>query len=287
MTRSHTAPTGAALFRAESSSLTPGSARALLFTILGELVWPSDAAVRTATLVHILTGLGFEEQTARQAIARGAASSWIVAERKGREVSWSLTPKIMDIFVTGSARVYSMSQPYDDWDGSWLAVMPTIPQARRQARRPLYAGLTWAGFGDPAPGLWVTPHVEREDEVRGLIEELDLKEHTVSLVGPVASVGMTQAEIVSRGWDLDSLRSHYELVLERVEGQHPSGPDETLLAHVRMLNEWQEFPRTDPQLPEALLPDWVGRRVARRIEQLRTQWAPVTHRRYAELNAGS
>lgn len=287
MTRSPATPTGAALFRAASGSLTPGSARALLFTILGELVWPSETAVRTATLVHILTGLGFEEQTARQAIARAASSSWIVAERKGREVSWSLTPKIMDIFVTGSARVYSMSQPYNDWDGTWLAVLPTIPQARRKARRPLYAGLTWAGFGDPAPGLWVTPHVERADEIGALIEELDLTQHTVSFVGSLASVGMAQAEVVSRGWDLDSLSTHYDLVLERVEAQHPSGADETLLAHVRMLNEWQEFPRTDPQLPEALLPNWVGRRVARRIEELRRHWAPITHRRYAELNAGA
>lgn len=287
MTRSPAAPTGAALFRAESGSLTPGSARALLFTILGELVWPSEAPVRTGTLVHILTGLGFEEQTARQAIARAAASSWIVAERRGREVSWTLTPKIMDIFLTGSARVYSMSQPYDDWDGSWLAVLPTIPQARRNARRPLYAGLTWAGFGDPAPGLWVTPHVERADEISALIDELDLREHTVSLVGSLASIGIDQAEVVSRGWDLDSLSSHYDLVLKRIEAQHPSSADETLLAHVRMLNEWQEFPRTDPQLPEALLPDWVGRRVARRIEELRRQWVPITHRRYAELNAGS
>lgn len=258
----------------------------MLFTILGELVWPSAAPVRTATLVHILTGLGFESQTARQAIARASASGWIQSERHGREVSWSLTPKIMDIFVTGSARVYSMGQTFDDWDGRWLAVMPTIPHARRAARRPLYAGLTWAGFGDPAPGLWLTPHVERADEIRELIAELDLVAHTVSLVGTVESIGMASAEIVARGWDLDALAEHYKGVIERVEAQHPSTPDEILLAQVRMLNEWQEFPRTDPQLPEALLPDWIGRRVARRIEELRGEWNGVAQRRYAQLNAG-
>jgi phenylacetic acid degradation operon negative regulatory protein len=280
------ATSGSSRLRAESGSLTAGSARALLFTVLGELVWPADTPVRTATLLHILTGLGFEEQTARQAIARASASGWITGERNGREVSWSLTPRIMDIFITGSARVYSMSQPFDEWDGRWLAVMPTIPQSRRTARRPLYAGLSWAGFGDPAPGLWLTPHVERAEEIKELIEELALVEHTVSFTGTVESIGMSQAQIVDRGWDLAALSHHYALVLERVEGQRPKDDDETLLAHVRMLNEWQEFPRTDPQLPQVLLPDWIGRRVARRIEGLRTLWGPVTHRRFEELNAG-
>ncbi|HET7399877.1 MAG TPA: PaaX family transcriptional regulator C-terminal domain-containing protein [Intrasporangium sp.] len=286
MTPGRTEGSGSARYRAASGSVTPGSARSLLFTILGELVWPTGGPVRTATLVHILNGLGIEEQTARQAIARASASDWIQAERHGREVSWSLTPKVLDIFVTGSARVYSLSRPYEDWDGRWLAVMPTIPQSRRTARRPLYAGLTWAGFGDPAPGLWLSPHVERADEVNWLIKELDLTEHTVSIAGTVESIGISQADIVRRGWDLDALRRKYEHVLERIEGFRPKGSEETLLTHVRAMNEWQEFPRTDPQLPEALLPDWVGRQVARRIEHLRAQWTPVTRQRYAEINGG-
>jgi phenylacetic acid degradation operon negative regulatory protein len=255
-----------------------------LFTVLGELVWPTGEPVRTATLVHVMTGLGVEEQTGRQAIARAAASDWIQPERKGREVSWSLTPKIMDIFVTGSARVYSLSQAYDDWDGRWLAVMPTIPTSHRHARRPLYAGLTWAGFGDPAPGLWISPHVERAEEIAWLIEDLGLVEHTVSFVGTVEAVGITEAQIVSRGWDLQTLAAHYEQVDSQLARLRPGTDDEIVLDHIRTLNQWQEFPRTDPQLPEALLPDWVGRRVARRIEELREEWAPVVHRRYAELN---
>ncbi len=274
----------AARYRAESGSVSPGSARSLLFTVLGELVWPTGEPVRTATLVHILGGLGFEEQTARQAIARASASDWIEAHRKGREVDWQLTPKIIDIFVTGSARVYTFSQPFEDWDGRWLAVMPTIPQSRRSARRPLYAGLTWAGFGTPAPGIWLSPHVERAEEVAWLIKDLELVEHTVSLAGTLESIGLSPSEVISRGWDLEALRTHYEQVLERVSGLHPSGAEQTLLAHVRTMNEWQDFPRTDPQLPEALLPDWIGRRVARRIEGLRAKWTPITRHRYAEIN---
>jgi phenylacetic acid degradation operon negative regulatory protein len=66
---------------------------------------------------------------------------------------------------------------------------------------------------------------------------------------------------------------------------HPAGDDEVLFTHIRLVSEWQEFPRVDPQLPEALLPDWVGRRVARRIEAFRAEWTPIVQRRFTELDA--
>jgi phenylacetic acid degradation operon negative regulatory protein len=277
---------GSAVSGPDSSALTPGSARSLLMTVLGELVWPSGRAVWTSTLVRIFGGLGIEEQTARQAIARAAASDWIVAERRGREVSWSLSAKMVHIIESGAPRVYSLSDPYSGWDGSWLILLTTLPQSHRSVRRPLYSGLNWAGFGNPSPGLWVSPHVNRADEIRSLLEELDLRPHTFSFIGSVDSMGITESEIVDRGWDLDSLRKHYEHVLAAVTDLKPSGADETLLAHVRMISEWQELPRTDPQLPEALLPDWIGRRVARRIEALRSQWTPEVRHRFDEINAG-
>ena len=278
---------GSALLRSESASLAPGSARSLLITILGELVWPSGRPVWTSTLVHVLKGLGVEEQTARQAIARAAASNWIEGERRGREVSWTLSAKLVGIFDSGSPRVYSLSDPFSGWDGTWLTVMTTIPQSHKHTRRPLYQGLTWAGFGNPAPGLWLSPHVERAEEVGRLIASLELGEHTFSFLGPASGIGLESAEIVSRGWDLDALSEHYEDLLAAVSQLRPSGADETLLTHVKMISNWQELPRTDPQLPEALLPDWIGRRVARRIEALRAQWTPAVRQHFAQINASS
>ena len=269
-----------------SGPLAQGSARSLLITILGELVWPSGEPVWTSTLVYILTRLGVEEKTARQAVARASASGWITGERQGREVKWRLSEKLTRIFETGSARVYSLSDPFRGWDGTWLAVAITVPQSHRDARRRLYAGLTWAGLGNPAPGLWLTPHAERADEVGRLIGGLGLKEHTFAFVGQADSIGISQTEIVERGWDLDSLRAHYEQVWAAIGNLDSAGGDETLLTHVRMISEWQELPRTDPQLPEALLPDWIGRRVARRIEALRAQWIPAVRKRFAEIEAG-
>ena len=290
MASAHDAPTArlssAALLRAEGGPLTPGSARSLLITILGELVWPADGPVWTSTLLKILTGLGVEEQTARQAIARAAASDWLVPERRGREVAWSLSPKLAHIFDAGSSRVYSLSDPFSSWDGRWLALWTTVPATHRSTRRPLYAGLTWAGFGNPAPSLWMSPHIERAEEVRALIQQLDLAPSTVSLVGTSGDIGMTDRELVERGWDLGQLQDHYRDLERAVLRLDPKGGEAVLRAHVRMLSDYRELPRADPQLPEALLPDWIGRRVARRIEQLRATWAPTTHATFAELNAG-
>jgi phenylacetic acid degradation operon negative regulatory protein len=279
------APPAAGRPRADHSALMQGSARSLLITILGELVWPSGEPVWTSTLVRILASLGVEEQTARQAILRAAASDWITAERQGREVRWTLTGKLIRIFETGSVRVYSLSDPFTGWDGTWLTLSVTVPRSHYRTRRPLYAGLTWAGLGNPAPGLWLTPHAERAEEVSRLVTELGLQDHTFAMTGVLHPIGIPSEEIVRRGWDLDSLRAHYEQVLAAIADLDPIGSDEILTAHLRMISEWQEFPRTDPQLPEALLPGWIGRRVARRIEALRTQWTPRVREHFAEINA--
>ncbi|MBX6388477.1 MAG: hypothetical protein IRZ08_05660 [Frankia sp.] len=272
------------LLRPAGAALAAGSARSLLVTILGELVWPTGRTVWTSTLVHLLCGLGVEERTARQAIARGAASGWLIPTRCGREVRWTLGERLARVFETGAPRVFSLSDPFTGWDGTWLAVVVTIPASHRSTRRPLYAGLTWAGLGNPAPGLWLTPHVERVDEVAALIDDLDLHAHCVSLVGSLERIGLGERDVVERGWDLTALAEHYEQVLAAIDRLDPAPGEETVYAFLRMISEWQELPRTDPQLPEALLPDWIGRRVARRIEALRAQWMPSVQATFAALD---
>src|ERR1700680_473843 len=128
-----------ALLKPEGASLTPGSARSLLMTMLGDRVWPTGQPVWTSALVYVLRGLGMEEQAARQAIARAAASDWMVPERRGREVSWALGPRMISICESGAPRVFSLSDPFSSWDGTWLAILVTIPQSHRSARRSLYS----------------------------------------------------------------------------------------------------------------------------------------------------
>jgi phenylacetic acid degradation operon negative regulatory protein len=204
------------------SALTPGSARSTLLTVLGEFVWPTGAPAWTSSLLYVLTGMGIETQTARQAIARGASAGWIEPERRGRAVMWSLTPAGRRIFEEGSPRVHSMSDPFSSWDGSWLILLVTIPHSHRTARKKLYAGLNWAGFGNPTPGVWLSPHLDRKAEVATLIEQLGLGKHTISFVGKSSDVGIGVREIVAQGWDLAALEEHYLTVLKTPAPRRPA-----------------------------------------------------------------
>ena len=125
-----------ALLKPEGASLTPGSARSLLMTILGELVWPTGQPAWTSALLYVLRGLGVEEQAARQAIARAAASDWMVPERRGREVCWSVGPRMISIIESGAPRVFSLSDPFSSWDGTLAGHPgddPAIPPQRPAA----------------------------------------------------------------------------------------------------------------------------------------------------------
>ena len=82
-----------------------GSARSLLLTILGEFVLPSGEPPWTSTLLHVAGGLGLEEKSARQALARLAADGWITAHRSGRRVRWALTQQGHELLAEGATRI--------------------------------------------------------------------------------------------------------------------------------------------------------------------------------------
>jgi phenylacetic acid degradation operon negative regulatory protein len=265
--------------------VSAGSARSLLLTVLGELVLPAGKPVWTSSLLHVLTGVGVEEQTARQAIARGAAAGWIVGERHGREVRWEITPAGRQLIEDGARRVYSLSVEAPTWDGRWLILLITIPQSLRTVRKKLYGALSWTGFGNPTPSVWLTPHPERAAEARRVVTDLGLRDSTLSFVGASTDVGLSDAEIVQRAWDLDGLVAMYDELLRAYDGMRPESGDPVLLTQIELVSQWQRFPFVDPQLPEALLPDWIGRRASAMFQQLRTEWSDEAHARWDEVVA--
>lgn len=279
-----TSPEIAALPGNGVEGLARGSARSVLMTVLGELVWPTHRAARTSALLYVMTGLGFEEATARQAIIRASEAGWIEGHKHGREVSWSLTPYLEKVFDDGSRRVMELSDPFLDWDRRWLVLFITVPQSQRTQRKRLYRDLTWAGLGNPSPGVWLSPHSERRAQVSEAVERLGLTASTLSFLGPVDTVGLSEAEIVEKGWDLQALAEDYATVQAEFSAPAPQTPDELLFTELRALGQLQRFPFTDPQLPEALLPGWIGRTVTARLQGLRRQWAGAVRERWAEIS---
>jgi phenylacetic acid degradation operon negative regulatory protein len=264
--------------------LSQGSARSFLLTILGELVMPHGDTVWTSQLLTVMTGLDIEPQTARQAIARAAASGWIVGERHGREVRWTLTAKCTEMLREGERRVRALAEA-PPWDGRWVIAFLTIPQSRGAVRRKIYAALERRGFGNPVAGVWMSPHPERREDLSGQLDKYNLADSALVFVGTLADIGMSADEITTRAWRLNDIAALYRHLLERFAQHTPDHGEPTLLAHVRLVNAWQHMPLLDPHLPAQLLPDWPGRDATRVFNELRAstfgeterEWQAITH----------
>lgn len=261
-----------------------GSARSILLTLLGEFVWPDGRPVWTATLIHVMTGIGIVEKSARQAIARANAAGWIDASRFGRETCWTLTEAGRRIIEEGAQRVQSMSRNAQ-WDERWLVVAISLPDSHRAQRTKLYRALSWVGFGNPIPGIWVNPHTDREGETRRVVEQLGLTQFTCAFAGSALHIGLTDQQLVDRSWDLKAVAEDYDALLERFGRLRPHTPDDVLFNHVQLVNEWQRMPFVDPGLPVALLPPrWRGREISGKLESLRDQWSVAAHERWKALS---
>jgi phenylacetic acid degradation operon negative regulatory protein len=261
------------------------SARSLLLTVFGEYVLPGGEPVWTSTLLHVAGGLGTEEKAARQALNRLAADGWIVAERDGRRVRWALTAHGRTLLSEGAERIYSFGRERDSWAGRWLVLLVSVPESQRDLRHRLRNGLTWAGLGSPAPGVWVSPHPAREAEAKQVVEGLGLEPAVFSFCGPFAGVG-SERSMVEQAWHLGELAEAYEEFVRRFAGLRPDSPDQTLFAQIRLVDEWRRFPRLDPQLPMELLPPhWIGLRAANVFDDLHGQWHGGAQTRWEQLAA--
>lgn len=217
-------------------------------------------------------GLGVEDKSARQALSRMSANGWIEARRSGRTVCWELTRRGRTLLAEGAMRIYAFGGQRASWDGRWVVLLATVPESKRDLRHRLRTQLTWAGFGSPAPGVWVSPHTAREAEAKQVVESLGLDAAVFSFTGPFAAIG-SERTMVEQAWHLGELAAGYEEFIGEFAGMRPGPGEPVLLAQVRLVNAWRRFPLLDPQLPVELLPpDWVGVRAANVFSDLHVEW---------------
>ncbi|GLY64602.1 PaaX family transcriptional regulator [Amycolatopsis taiwanensis] len=256
------------------------SARSLLMTLLGEFVLPRDRPVWTATLVDVLGTFGIEEKSARQALARTAGEGWLVSERIGRRVRWSLTPPGRRLLTEGAERIYGFGRAGGDWDGRWLMLLVSVPEAKRDLRHSLRTRLTWAGFGSPTPGVWISPGTHRQAEAATILAELGLDAEAMSFIAGYGEIGDEDA-MVARAWDLSALKERYEGFIDQFAGVDPDTGQAVLHAQTRLVHEWRRFPFLDPQLPGRLLPPaWSGTQAAELFHRKHVEWRPAAQRHW-------
>jgi phenylacetic acid degradation operon negative regulatory protein len=250
------------------------SSRSLLMTLLGEFVLPRDGTVWTSVLIRALAMFAVEEKSARQALARVAAEGWLTAHRQGRRVRWELTAAGRGLLTDGADRIYSFGRDQGSWDHTWLVLLVTVPEVKRDLRHRLRTRLSWAGFGSPSPGVWVSPETAREPEARQILDELGLTAGAMSFVAGYGSIG-SPGSVAAQAWDLAAVAARYDAFIAEFSGLAPPTAAQTLIAATRLVHEWRRFPFLDPQLPVELLPDrWSGTEAARLFHARHGEWAP-------------
>jgi phenylacetic acid degradation operon negative regulatory protein len=266
--------------------LGAASARSLLLTVLGEFVLPGDEPVWTAAFLTVLGGLGVAPKTARQALARTAAAGWLRPARHGRRTAWRLTPAGRDLLAAGAERIYGHAARGAGWDGTWLLVVAALPERDRRARHRLRARLAWAGLGRLATDLWVGAHPERQGELRRTLESAGLAASVSVFLARLGELG-DPGRIARQAWDLDGVERRYEEFIDAARRLAPRDGAQTLLAQLRLVQEWRRFPFLDPDLPGELLPArWRGHEAAALFAERHARWGARARAEWGRLRMG-
>jgi phenylacetic acid degradation operon negative regulatory protein len=105
----------------------------------------------------------------------------------------------------------------------------------------------------------------------------------------VASLGALgrAEEVVAAAWDLDSVRSAYEVFVSDFAAIRPSSPEASFRMQTLLVHAWRKFPFLDPDLPSELLPaGWPRRRAHELFSGRHERWQPAARSYLAELETG-
>lgn len=257
------------------------SARGLLFTLLGELALPCGGTAWTSAVIDVLGRLGVEEKASRQALMRTSADGWLSSERHGRRTRWHLTPKAVQLLNEGAERIYRFSAVAAGWDGRLVLVLARVPETDRATRHLLRRRLQWAGFGSPAPGVWVSTHADRVAEAESLLRDAAVGDARIFVAEHRG--GAELPSMIRQAWDLAAIDAGYREFLADFASPNAADP---LARLVDLVHAWRRFPWVDPVLPPDLLPSgWSGERAAELFARRHAKWAADATSEWTRLNA--
>jgi phenylacetic acid degradation operon negative regulatory protein len=131
-------------------------------------------------------------------------------------------------------------------------------------------------------GVWLTPHVEREAELRAVIEDAPAAEAT-SFVAALGTLGRP-SDVAAAAWDLAGVREHYEAFIADFAAIRPSSGEAFFRMQTLLVHAWRKFPFLDPDLPAQLLPaDWPRRQAHELFRARHAHWRAKALDYFAEL----
>lgn len=232
-------------------------ARSALFDVYGDHLRERGSVAPVAGLVRLLQPVGIAAPAVRTAISRMVSQDWLEPTRLPAGRGYRATPRAIRRLDEARERIYRRADTA--WDGRWHLVVldSSVPRAARERLR---ADLSFLGYAELGPHLWVSPFRRAElDELlaaesaathRAVVEEIE--------PSPVQAWDLSTLEAAYRRWPDEAAR----LVSTSADGI--ADPDEAAFAaRFHLVHEWRKFLFTDPGLPDDLLPeDWPGRDAA-------------------------
>jgi len=259
-----------------------GGVRGLLITVLGDYVRPARQPAPTSALIDVMARLGVEEMACRQALMRAAADGWLMPSRDGRYTWWRLSPAFEQFLDLGAQKIFGFAATQPEWDRRWLVVLARVPETNRTGRHLLRTRLRWAGFGNPAPGVWISTHTDQIKNVEFVLAEAGAQEDAHIFISEYLARGELST-LVRQAWDLDDIEREYD-AFRTAFARAPS--DDPLVRETQLVHAWRRLVLIDPALPAELLPpNWIGARAAKHFHRQHARWIQAATREWQRISA--
>src|SRR3954468_7480959 len=130
----------------------------LVVTLFGDYWLGRSEHLPSAGLVALAGEFGVSPTSARAALSRLARRGLLTPSKSGRNTFYGLTGRAERVLRDGQARIMSFGRtPAEQWGGTWVIVVFSVPERRRDVRHALRTRLRWLGFASLYDGVWVSP----------------------------------------------------------------------------------------------------------------------------------
>jgi phenylacetic acid degradation operon negative regulatory protein len=238
--------------------------RALISTIMGDMILPHGGTIALSSLVRMGTALGLDERLTRTTAVRLVNDGWFRTERVGRQSYYTVTGEPLDRLMQYAPRIYAAYG--SRWSGEWRFLIVVDGNGTPKQQAAFKADLQWVGAGQIAPGVFVYPFDE-VDAIHRVMADHAMLDRTLLLSSPVrssANAGLV-AKLALRTWDLAAIEAEYERFLEdfspilKAAQSALPGPEMAFVLRTTLILHYRKIALKDPQLPMEMLPSpWMG-----------------------------
>jgi phenylacetic acid degradation operon negative regulatory protein len=226
----------------------PSRTWSIIITIYGDAIVPRGGSVWLGTLLAFFKTLDISDGVVRTAMSRLAADGWLERHRVGRNSFYRLAEKGRATFAAATEHIYAPAPR------AFRGRFDLLLVGNGDDRDAVRAAVEAAGFGSPAPGIWVSPGDDIPDAARGVLR--------LEAGGDAAAL----RELATRAWPLEATAQAYRRfitaftpVADAVESEASLGDLEALVARVLLIHEYRRIVLRDPLLPAEVLPsNWPG-----------------------------